>query len=219
MADLPSLPGELLCQILELSRPGDFENFMLSCKQVYYAGSTIIRDHSLCKSLEISLASNLVGPLDSEDSSITSLLMPSFRHYLCNPYLFFRGLLELPAETRINALWYLERVALVPDRPANGETPPDLDGLALHALKRHSPWLYRALEHDIRDGGFIETFPKFFDQNREGHIIPQWYILFILCLFPNVKFLDLDGAEEWLGKQLGLNAMVKTSQVKSTFRT
>lgn len=101
MADLLSLPDELLCQILELSRPNGFESFMLSCKRVCYAGSNMALDHNFCKSLVIR-TSNDGGTARAIKKTATSTSMSAHSQTsLFNPHSFLRNIiLEIRAETR-----------------------------------------------------------------------------------------------------------------------
>jgi hypothetical protein len=43
------LPNDLLFNLLQLSRPSEFEALMLTCKQVYAVGASLVKEHNVCK--------------------------------------------------------------------------------------------------------------------------------------------------------------------------
>jgi hypothetical protein len=184
------LPPELLYEILQLSRPDDYEVLMLTCKAIYEIGTPLIEEHNFCKSWHL-LQSVIYNTPEFRFRGVFTLLL---------------RLLELPPTSQWWTLRYVKNVTWhggilpIPQEI----TPMEI----LNRVKSEEPWLFQTVAHinasltniGISHDRFLlsQNDDRNDDRNddsgswRSPPTMASRYRIIGLLLFSNLKWLTID---------------------------
>jgi F-box associated protein len=188
------LPQELLLEILQLTRPDDFEAFMMTCKTIYQVGAPLIEEHNFCKTWRV-----------PDDSGY----LKGLHIRMSGSFTFFLHFLGLPSSTQNNVLQYWMKVNW------RGGFYPEPEGMTesavLQKVSLEAPWLLQQIqainkdlqclklcydevifdaEFEFEDSPIENAWPGITNSSRALSLFPD---LIVLLLLPNLRSLKIEG--------------------------
>jgi hypothetical protein len=136
------LPAELLFEILQLSRPNDFEAFMLTCKSIYQVGAPLIEEHNFCVTWPVFDESRQLSVFNEPRRLPGYLEFGGF-------FRFLQRLLELRSSTQSRIIHYfsnIEWLGRFNTKPKGMTETAFLQKVALQA-----PWLSKRIQNINKD--------------------------------------------------------------------
>lgn len=127
-----TLPNELLCDIIDLCRPADFEAPILTCKRFYQAARSLILEHNHCK--------NYSRDLVFEHAASGHIVVRT-------PFEFLEQIMAQPRNIQFDQLRYLKKLVLLanPDEFRFGPHIYFFDRM------RESPQPYQSISTPVRE--------------------------------------------------------------------
>lgn len=135
-----TLPTELLCHIIDLCRPDDFETIVLACKRFYQAAHHLIVEYNHCKNYSRDLYLDILAP----------------GHVVIgSPFDFLEQIMLRPCDMQLDQLRDFNKVILLEDFDEFKNAPHDT---FFDRMQVESPQLYKRISAIVRDlcctGGF-----------------------------------------------------------------
>lgn len=186
---IKDLPNEVLCHILDLCRPDDFEPAVLACKRFYEITQHLISWHNICKR-------RLCDP--ALEKTTTGHII------LRDPFDFLEWLLTLPPLVRVDQFRYLKRIDLL----SSSNLSPSDNRALIDRIRNKFPHLHTAIscvERDLYNTAdteyqkMISTYSSALDDyfgngsTYSSQPRPTYYEVILLGPFSNLESLILEG--------------------------